>query len=176
MAQTVFILGAGASRQGGAPLMGEFLDAADLAFKAGRVTGADREHFDRVFKAVGALQQVHSKHGPLDLVNIESVLGAFEMARTLGRLPGFEENEIDALVPSMVRVIERTLELNLAFRRDSGPHGALPPVPYESFVKLLQELTGKAKPPHTVAVLTFNYDVALDWAITRESLVGRNRK
>ena len=104
MAQTVFILGAGASKQGGAPLMSEFLDAADRALKAGRVATADKEHFERVLRAVGKLQQVHSKHGALDLVNMESVFGAFEMARILGTLPGLDANEIAELVPSMVTV------------------------------------------------------------------------
>jgi hypothetical protein len=175
MAQTVFILGAGASKQGGAPLMMEFLDAADLAFKAGRVAAADKEHFERVFRGVGKLQQVQSKQGSLDLVNIESVFGAFEMARTLGKLPGFDVKEIDLLLPSMVRLIVRTLELNLAFRRGHNETEILPPTPYDDFVELLQQLKAKAKPPHTVAVLTFNYDAALDWAITREWLMRGGR-
>jgi len=35
MSKTVFILGAGASKQSGVPLMGEFLDVEDIIWKGG---------------------------------------------------------------------------------------------------------------------------------------------
>ena len=41
MASVVFILGAGASKQAGAPLMNEFLDVAYDLWKMGRVSDAD---------------------------------------------------------------------------------------------------------------------------------------
>lgn len=55
MSNTVFVLGAGTSKGGGAPLMAKFLDVADN------------------------LQPVHSKP-QLDLNNIVSVLAALEIS------------------------------------------------------------------------------------------------
>jgi len=164
MAKTVFILGAGASKQGGAPLMREFLDAAGLEYQTNQLEKHERPHFERVFRAVGKLQQVQSKQGSLDLVNIESIFGAFEMAATLGRLPGFGSGDIQELVPSLIRVIVRTLEVSIGFPATSTGTVDAPP-PYGDFVRLLVQLKEVAVPRHSVAVLTFNYDAALDWAM-----------
>ena len=60
MSQTVFILGAGASRQAGAPLMRDFLDIAANLWKSGEVE-QDEEHFKNVFNQIGGFQVVHSK-------------------------------------------------------------------------------------------------------------------
>src|SRR4051812_21529069 len=86
MANVVFILGAGASRDGGAPLMYDFLDVADDLWKSNKVTGK-AEFFKTVFQAIGRLQSVHSK-AQLDLNNIESVFNALVMARILAKFPG----------------------------------------------------------------------------------------
>ena len=82
MSDVVFILGAGASKQAGAPLMANFLDVAHNLWKLGKVKDAE-ESFKKVFEARAALQSVHSKSS-LDIDNIESVFTAFEMANTLG--------------------------------------------------------------------------------------------
>ncbi len=62
--------------------MAEFLDEAD---KLRSSSPEDREQFDLVFKGRAALQQVHSM-AQLDILNIESVFAAFEMAQLTGRL------------------------------------------------------------------------------------------
>lgn len=148
--------------------MNEFLDVADLALRAERVPDEDKPHFERVFRAIARLQQVHSKSAALDLVNVESVFGAFEMARTLGTLAGFDPAEIEALGPSMTKVIVRTLELELVFRQREG--GFSSPHPYDAFAHLLGDLSTKASPRHSVAVLTFNYDLALEFALQNRRL------
>ncbi len=79
MADTVFILGAGASKEAGAPLMGEFLDVAHNLWKT---EGSTMPAFETVFRGISRLQQVHSK-AKLDIQNVESVFAAFEMAKTL---------------------------------------------------------------------------------------------
>lgn len=140
--------------------MPEFLDAADLALKTGRIDPEEKDHFERVFRAIGKLQQVHSKNGSLDLVNVESVFGAFEMAQTLRTFPGLNADEIQLLVESMTRVIVATVELGLAYGQ--RPDGINSPAPYGDFAKLLADLASKTG---TVAVLTFNYDTALEHAI-----------
>ncbi len=48
MAEAVFILGAGASKECGAPLMANFLDVADDLRLRGEA-GIDAVHFERVF-------------------------------------------------------------------------------------------------------------------------------
>jgi len=78
MARTVFVLGAGASREGGAPLMNDFLDVAEELLHQKRVGNA-AEHFELVLRARDSLQAVHSK-AILNVRNLESVFGAFEMA------------------------------------------------------------------------------------------------
>lgn len=96
MSDIVFILGAGASRQAGAPLMSDFLDkAADLLVT--RRVDSQREQFEKVFSAIGELQRVHSK-AQLDLNNIESVFTAFELAKIIQRLPGVQTNEIPDVI------------------------------------------------------------------------------
>ena len=164
MAKTVFVLGAGASKAGGAPLMGEFLDRARDLWARGDVPD-DAASFEKVFKIIGALQIANSK-SRLDLANIEALFNTFEMARLLGvfPLPGLTttaEQAIDALRT----VVAATLEATTNFQFAEG--GLIPPSPYPDFVKLLVHLSGKAVPPHTVAVLTFNYDLGLDYALSR---------
>lgn len=85
MRNVVFILGAGASKQCGAPLMNDFLETAFHLWKTNKVQ-EKQEHFERVFRAISALQIVHSK-SQIDLDNIESIFTALEMANVLGKLP-----------------------------------------------------------------------------------------
>jgi len=91
MSNIVFILGAGASKQSGVPIMNEFLDTADLLFKNG-IFREKEEIFKLVREGISKLQAVHSK-SRLDVNNIESVFNAFDMAKTLGKFPGLEELE-----------------------------------------------------------------------------------
>lgn len=81
MANTVFILGAGASYQAGVPLMNDFLDVAYNLWRTGEAKDFDQQ-FASVFRGRSALQQVHSK-SQLNIQNIESVFAAFEMGKTL---------------------------------------------------------------------------------------------
>ena len=67
MSDVVFILGAGASKDGGAPTMPEFLDTSNQLFRTGMVNDV-RKDFERVFEGIGALCSAHSK-AALDLVN-----------------------------------------------------------------------------------------------------------
>lgn len=163
MADVVFILGAGASKIAGAPLMADFLDVAERLWKRGEVRDA-ADDFESLFRAIAGLQQVHSK-SELDLTNIESVFAILEMARTLGVLPGSPPEAIEASVQALKRVIMKTLEQTLHIPAEGREIG-IPP-PYEEFCLLLQYLRQDARPPRSVAVLTFNYDIALDFALDR---------
>jgi hypothetical protein len=172
VSRTVFILGAGASKEGGAPIMCDFLDRARDIWALGRVSDAN-EDFERVFKAISALKVVHS-NSRLDLSNIETVFAACEMAKTLRKFPGLAdgaEQEVDKILYSLKKLIVRTLQMTLPFRlskssgNDDWDLGS--PPPYDEFVLLVRQLIDKARPPHDVAVITFNYDAAVDLALVR---------
>ncbi|MEI7868302.1 MAG: hypothetical protein WCI11_10450 [Candidatus Methylumidiphilus sp.] len=167
MSNVVFILGAGASKQAGAPLMANFLDvASDLLWS--NLVNDKREHFERVFNAIGGLQAVHSK-AQLDLNNIESIFTALELGRIIQRVPGIEDpNDIPLAIASLKELIVKTLEVTIAFPRYKDD--IKPPRPYEAFATLVKYLVTEAYPKKTVSVLTFNYDIAVDCAFFLEDL------
>src|SRR5258708_371860 len=166
MANVVFILGAGASRQGGAPLMADFLDVAHGLWKSNAVQHK-AQHFKMVFDAIGRLQAVHSK-AQLDLNNIESVFNTLVMARILGKFPGNPNYAGDAVEEALREVIATTLEHQLHFKVRS--RSILPPTPYDEFANLLTHLRREAHPQRSVAVLTFNYDMGADLALYRHAM------
>lgn len=160
MSRTVFILGAGASKQAGAPLMAEFLEAAER-LKRTKKSEVSQEQFDLVFRARTSLQVVHSKSN-LDLDNIESVFAAFEMAALFKRPLGtLSVEEVQKLPSATRRIIVETLEREISFPYEGGP--VLPPPPYHDFVGLIKKIL--KKDPAEVSLITFNYDLALDYAL-----------
>jgi hypothetical protein len=164
MSDTVFILGAGASKQAGAPVMANFLDEARKLLYTNDVEN-EKANFELVFKSIGALQSVHSK-SQLNLDNIESVMAAFEIAETLRKFPdSAKTNGIDritALNHLIAKTIARTLRF--PYTQDSG---LMVPAPYKDFVDLIKYLQTEVNPHHSVAVITFNYDIACDFAFTQ---------
>jgi hypothetical protein len=77
MPNTVFILGAGASSEAGAPLMPQFINAArDLP-------GADRGAIRSVLDATAALAHSQAK-ATINLQNVEEIFSAFELAALVG--------------------------------------------------------------------------------------------
>lgn len=159
MAKTVFILGAGASQPTGTPVMANFMDTARDVFTSGKVQDS-KEDFERVFSATENLQRVHSK-AELDTDNIEVLFSACEMAVTLQSFPGLASAELPRLVASIRKVIVRTIEETQQFQ--THPQTELrPPALYEMFVAELDKIASES----TVAVLTFNYDVGLDFALS----------
>lgn len=167
---TVFILGAGASAQGGAPLMDNFLSVARTLYRTNRV-GYASQHFQRVFDAQSRLQAVFAKAN-LDINNIEDVFAAFEMGALLETLPGFEDrDQITELLGSLIVVIVKTIGITHEYGCEARtlPDGRkifTPPAPYGYFVKLLRELQTKADPLHHISIITFNYDVGCDCALS----------
>jgi hypothetical protein len=73
--------------------MNDFLDAAYTLSKS--FSPRDKD-FDLVFKGRDALQSVFSK-ASLDLMNLESVFTAFEMARLLKRLGSLSMQVLHAI-------------------------------------------------------------------------------
>lgn len=141
--------------------MKEFLDTAHNLWRL-KAVAETAPNFERVFDAVSALQAVHSK-SQLDLDNIESVFTTCEMAKTLGRFPGDAGKDIDGIIRSLKIVIVKTLELTMRFPCNERQIKC--PQPYDGFMHLVRHLKENAKPVHTVSLITFNYDIALDFAV-----------
>lgn len=162
MSAIVFLLGAGASAQAGAPMMADFLDKAGDLFWSDEMPKAEKGHFKRVFDAIGKLQKVHSK-AQLNLTNLESVFTTFELAGVIKKLPGTESAEIPQITASLKRLIVVTLQELIHFPLDSRRFEA--PAPYSTFANLLGEIRGSRAENRSVSVVTFNYDLCIDVAM-----------
>lgn len=160
MSDIVFILGAGASRDAGGPLMTDFLDKARDLWEGNEKISRDK--FELVFNGLSQLRHVHSKAN-LDLNNLEAVFAAFEMAGTIQHLADLASDEVAGLENAMRTVIVETLEHNVRFT--SSGSTLKPSNTYGVFVRLLRALDAAKPSPRTVAVISFNYDVALDFAL-----------
>jgi hypothetical protein len=167
VSEIVFVLGAGASVHTGAPVMATFLENARLISK-GITVKPWKDDFDRVFNAINELQRVHSK-ASFDIHNLESVFTILETARTVGKLPGFEPAQIPQVLDSFKSVITYTLDRTTEFPADPTvqPGGVriLPSYDYLRFVQLLEKLRDGRSGFNGVTIITFNYDIALDFAI-----------
>jgi len=166
MSETVFILGAGASKAAGAPLMLDFLDVAERLMKQGKLNDVKVE-YELVFKGIEALHMALPK-AKFDVANIESVAGAFEMARLFNTLGALSEQEVAELPEAMKRIIVCVIERSISLRVVGPTQGksVLPPQPYDKFVEYLVKVTkdGISNDFGRVTVLTFNYDLSMDYA------------
>ena len=149
--------------------MNEFLDTAYDLWRAGAVQKPADECFKTVFEAIASLQAVHSK-SQLDLNNIESVFTTFEMAKTIGRFPGKAEKEIEDLIRALKVLIVQTLEKTVRFPYESREIKS--PLPYDEFAGLLRHLKENTRPLQRVSIITFNYDIAPDYALYRKGFVA----
>jgi NAD-dependent SIR2 family protein deacetylase len=162
MAETVFILGAGASHEAGAPLMKDFLDEAQRLSKSERIPSED---FDLVLNARNQLLAAHS-NAVIDFRNLESLFAAFEMARLLGRLGTMDVEDVNRLSDAMERLITQTLGATMGFTIDHNNRSLEPPFAFKAFASLLRLMRrSKAKAAAPVSVLTFNYDPCVDYAL-----------
>ena len=167
MSKTVFILGAGASRDSGAPLMNDFLDRARKLYVNGEYGERFREDFERVTGAISDLQKIHSK-SELDIYNIEEIFAAFEMAKLINKFPGErirKEEDIELLIKSLKRVIYVTLDRSTPLTTKNTE--SLPPASgsYGEFTGLIKTIMQKELKVPTI--ITFNYDLAIDYALFR---------
>lgn len=168
MANVVFILGAGASAAGGCPVMSNFLDVArSLALQ--QPDAGFAKTYAEVQRVQRLLQAANSK-AVLDYDNIESVFSAIEMAQLLGGFPTFDESALINARREILRLISQTLDqsqiLNLQWGERENfnimPSG---PADYKVFASLVHFLV-TCKYQHRVSILTFNYDVGLEIALT----------
>jgi hypothetical protein len=184
----VYILGAGFSKDAGAPLVHNFLDVAREFFDDpdSALDQQEREHFEQVFKFKREIAKAREKFR-IDLDNIEQLFGLVEMSQRLGSEP-------PATRDATVYLIAKTLQLALA-NTSRRPRVRISQVRgYEgeaSFVRYLDRdtygndeletdiythfallLSGKYDDQRKLAsrsntVITFNYDLVLDAALGR---------
>ena len=166
MSRTVFILGAGASKQAGAPVMKEFLRFASNIQKTQiDITSNELKCFTEVFEAIHILKEFKNKT-KIDFNNIEEVFAAFEMGWLTGRLGEFPPKKLSRLRKSMKKVIVKTIEANVKFPVKQYITSAAPP--YDDFVKLTRSIHRNEGGIRQISVITFNYDVALEHALYME--------
>jgi hypothetical protein len=186
--RNVFILGAGFSRDAGAPLVHDFLDRARELFDDpdSALDIQEREQFEQVFKFKREVAKAREKFR-IDLDNIEQLFGLVEMSQRLGSEP-------PAPREATVYLIAKTLQLALA-STSRRPRVRMSLVPayagQASFLKHVSRdasggdvfetdiythfallLSGKYDDERRVAsrsstVITFNYDLVLDDALAR---------
>jgi hypothetical protein len=160
-------LGAGASKDSGAPLMNEFLDRARKLYGSGECNEKFKEDFECVFRAVSNLQRIHSK-SDLNIFNIEDVFATFEMAKLIHKFPGDEftnDSDFDSLIKSLKRVIYITLEKSTPLVTESTESLPPPTGSYGKFAELINTI--KEKELIVPTIITFNYDLAIDYALFR---------
>lgn len=154
MAKNVVILGAGASKEFGAPVMNNFLGASHKIWEQ-RPKCDHWDCFDRVFKALSKLRAVHSKSS-IDLNNIESILTTFELSSLLGTFPGIDAARIEQLIDDLKWVIVETLQLKMLYSRTNVL--VTKPLHINHFFEAIRQ------DALDVAFLTFNYDLLLEVA------------
>src|SRR5580704_5619993 len=104
----VYILGAGFSRDAGAPLIHDFLARARELFDDpdSDLDSQERGQFEQVFKFKREVAKAREKFR-IDLDNIEQLFGLVEMSQRLG-------SEVPATRDATVYLIAKTLQLALA--------------------------------------------------------------
>ena len=157
---TVFILGAGASKPAGGPLMADFLDKAYLLWR--RNPTGEYAAFEDVFSAMSDLRGVF-ENSDINRQNIEELFSTIEMAGLLGKLADRSESEIIKLRQSMVTLIYKTIEASIPVRVRNGSPSPL--AAYGEFAnRIFDAQTTRSGDYSWCSFITFNYDVALDYS------------
>jgi hypothetical protein len=160
LSRNVFIFGAGASVSSGVPVLNNFLRSANQLRSSRDLCSEDQQLFDLVFSARQQLTAAHSK-SRLNLDNFEELHGAFEMAALVGKLGDLKRDEVRRLPLAMRRLISLTIEHSMGFQIRQDGDKIFPPQAYNEFLKGIElEIQG-----NQVALLTFNYDLGLDYAL-----------
>src|SRR4029077_16645790 len=108
----------------------------------------------------------HSK-SELDINNIETLFGTFEMAALVGKLGTLGEDDITQLPVAVNYLIAKTIETSLQYPVNGNQ--TLPPKPYGTFVDSIVRALDKQE-KGSVSLITFNYDLGLDFALHYNSI------
>lgn len=161
MANFVFILGAGASADSGAPLMGNFIAKGKAVYDSGELSANDKSDFDLFFKIRNKLQYTFVKSN-IDLDNIESIYSAIEFGLLIDRIADLSDSELYKSSNSIKTFISRTIEHSVKLPLNTNAE-IIPDYTYTKFCSLLLDLKEQG---HSICVITFNYDLGIDYAFT----------
>lgn len=134
----VYILGAGCSKEDGAPLINEFFDKAfELADNSGDLSPSQKEIFNRVKEF---------RKDKLPSSNVEELLSYIDLEKVL--LTSGSRSEMNKLYANLTYVIAKTIQISLGF----GPSDI-----FGNFYKnwLLEN-------KNDVSVISFNWDIIAD--------------
>ncbi|MBI3716445.1 MAG: hypothetical protein HY255_10670, partial [Betaproteobacteria bacterium] len=106
--KTVFILGAGASFEAGAPLMADFYSRAKELHRQKMFGDASAEIQDVIDAATKDLRTIYAKSG-LDRRNIEELFSAIDIGNVIGIFGNRSPDQIAKLRKSIVVFIHRTI-------------------------------------------------------------------
>lgn len=120
-------------------------------------------HFERVLEARRKLQRAYAK-SRVDIDNIEELFARFEMAGLIGRLADLRTDDAVDLSHHLRFTIMRTIEKSIQFQLKRDDNAVHCPFPYCAFAELLKKLNC-SQDLSPVAVISFNYDLALDYAL-----------
>jgi hypothetical protein len=97
----------------------------------------------------------------MDLNNIETVFGAIEMAQIIKRLGNIPLEEIASYREAIVNLIIETIEHSMTFQYEYDQVHAP-----QSYTNLMSYISGSDYKSRT-SIITFNYDIGIDTAISR---------
>jgi hypothetical protein len=164
MAKVVFILGAGASAHAQVPLTNNFFDKALNLLEENKIDNEDRKYFEIIKDLYQDKVRQISSNFNFDLKNIETIFSLIEMAKLTGKFLNYTIEEINelsiAINKFIIRTIEKTTYLNI-----NEQASITSPQDYKMFYEHLLSMVGNKKRPVSLCVISFNYDLALDFVL-----------
>ncbi|MEW6236526.1 MAG: hypothetical protein AB1656_14155 [Candidatus Omnitrophota bacterium] len=175
--KSVFILGAGASREAGGPLMNDFFDKAEGVYAKNLSNPQFEESkrfFENVFNALNQLKIIYAKSN-INIHNIETVFGLLEMKSVLNECCEWDI-DTNELHDSLIALIIKTLSGTIIFKSKINPgdnrgKAYFPPDPYIGFIGTIIHAAKKYNSESwydDISFITFNYDLSLDFALACE--------
>jgi len=167
MANIVFVLGAGASRQGGCPVMAEFLPKARHLYATGQL-GQFADDFELVDRVIQELLRGHSKVRSIHS-HMEWVFNAIEIGIACGRLGNMSRDELQRCKEGFIRLIVGVLELTQDFKIHQSIGTPMLPEGYDELGRFVRRVTHRDG-SHSVSFITFNYDIGLEISLARHEV------
>jgi hypothetical protein len=161
MADTVFIFGAGFSKDAGIPLLGNFVDRMwELTMSGRHSKSLSKEDHESLTKAMKVVHELDSYHGRANFNdrNIEDILSIL----TFNVLAGGKrkQHKLVSMTNAIARTIEICCDVKCAAPENTQPHDDAKPSVYRDFWQSLFD--GIKQGFQMPTILTFNYDLVLE--------------
>lgn len=161
MIDNLYILGAGASADAGAPLMANFLDTVEDLINSNKFENPNG--IKDLFDSINSLNSILAK-SKIDLNNIESVLGLLEMSELLEQPINYKgQTDFKSLKSSYIRMISETIEQSMKYEIQHAT-SISPTGTYKNFVEAI------ANKKDSSAIISFNYDLGVDVALHNKGI------